>query len=63
VKQRFDKAGVSIPFPQRDVHVYNALPQTTAPEMTKPESAGSSQLAQIKGDISKGGDTDLEVGA
>jgi len=63
VKQRFDKAGVSIPFPQRDVHVYNALPQTTAPEMTKPESAGSSQLAQVKGDISKGGDTDLEVGA
>jgi len=62
VKQRFDKEGVSIPFPQRDVHLYNALPQTAAPEMTKPESAGSSQLAQVKGDISKGGDTDLEVG-
>ena len=27
VKQRFDKEGVSIPFPQRDVHVYNAVPQ------------------------------------
>ena len=26
VKQRFDKEGVSIPFPQRDVHLYNALP-------------------------------------
>jgi small conductance mechanosensitive channel len=26
VKQRFDKEGVSIPFPQSDVHVYNALP-------------------------------------
>jgi small conductance mechanosensitive channel len=26
VKQRFDKDGVSIPFPQRDVHLYNALP-------------------------------------
>jgi small conductance mechanosensitive channel len=27
VKQRFDKEGISIPFPQRDVHVYNtALP-------------------------------------
>jgi small conductance mechanosensitive channel len=62
VKQRFDKQGVSIPFPQRDVHVYNALPQATAPELTKPESAGSSQLAQVKGDISKGGDTDLDVG-
>jgi small conductance mechanosensitive channel len=61
VKQRFDKGGVSIPFPQRDVHVYNALPQATAPEPTKPESAGSSQLAQVKGDISKGGDTELDV--
>lgn len=24
VKQRFDKEGISIPFPQRDLHVYNA---------------------------------------
>jgi len=63
VKQRFDKQGVSIPFPQRDVHVYNALPQTTAPEMTKPESAGSSPPAQVKGDISKGGDTELDEGS
>ena len=62
VKQRFDKQGVSIPFPQRDVHVYNALPQATAPELTKPQSAGSSQLAQVKGDISKAGDTDLDEG-
>ena len=62
VKQRFDKQGVSIPFPQRDVHVYNALPQATVPELTKPESAGSSQLAQVKGDISKAGDTDLDEG-
>jgi small conductance mechanosensitive channel len=23
VKMRFDEAGVSIPFPQRDVHIYN----------------------------------------
>jgi small conductance mechanosensitive channel len=27
VKQRFDKEGISIPFPQRDVHLFNALPQ------------------------------------
>jgi small conductance mechanosensitive channel len=25
VKERFDQAGISIPFPQRDVHVYNAV--------------------------------------
>ena len=62
VKQRFDKAGVSIPFPQRDVHVYNALPQATAPELTKPESAGSSLLAQGKGDVSAGGDASLDAG-
>ena len=62
VKQRFDKAGVSIPFPQRDVHVYNALPQATAPELTKPETAGSSLLAQGKGDVSAGGDTSLDAG-
>jgi small conductance mechanosensitive channel len=30
VKQRFDKDGVSIPFPQRDVHVYNTLPENPA---------------------------------
>jgi hypothetical protein len=42
--------------------VYNALPQTAAPETTKPESAGNSPPAQAKGDISKGGDTDLDVG-
>jgi len=30
VKQRFDAEGVSIPFPQRDVHVYNALPESSA---------------------------------
>ena len=62
VKQRFDKQGVSIPFPQRDVHVFNAPAPTAAPELTKPESAGSSQAAQAKGDISKAGDSDLEVG-
>ncbi len=27
VKEAFDREGISIPYPQRDVHVYNALPQ------------------------------------
>jgi small conductance mechanosensitive channel len=36
VKLRFDREGVSIPFPQRDVHVYSTEP--TAPAKTKVES-------------------------
>jgi small conductance mechanosensitive channel len=32
VKKRFDKDGISIPFPQRDVHVYNASLPTPAAE-------------------------------
>jgi small conductance mechanosensitive channel len=35
VKQRFDEEGVSIPFPQRDVHVY------TAGQPAAVESAGA----------------------
>jgi small-conductance mechanosensitive channel len=32
VKLAFDAQGVTIPFPQRDVHVYTEMPQsTTAP--------------------------------
>ena len=30
VKQRFDQAGISIPFPQRDVHVYQHTAETPA---------------------------------
>jgi small conductance mechanosensitive channel len=30
VKQRFDRDGISIPFPQRDVHVYNHAPPQPA---------------------------------
>ena len=28
VKEEFDRAGISIPFPQRDVHVYQESAQT-----------------------------------
>ncbi len=31
VKQRFDREGISIPFPQRDVYVYHQTPLTTRP--------------------------------
>jgi len=39
VKEEFDKAGISIPFPQRDVHVYQAA-QASADD---PEATGSVQ--------------------
>jgi small conductance mechanosensitive channel len=32
VKKRFDKEGISIPFPQRDVHVYNASLPASPPK-------------------------------
>jgi small conductance mechanosensitive channel len=31
VKLEFDAAGVSIPFPQRDVHLFEETPATTSP--------------------------------
>ena len=30
IKQRFDKEGISIPYPQRDVHMISAAPEVTA---------------------------------
>ena len=31
VKERFDEVGLSIPFPQRDVHLYSAQPEQIEP--------------------------------
>ncbi len=44
VKQEFDKAGISIPFPQRDVHMYHvdSLPASKATSAAKPASTKSS---------------------
>ena len=39
VKLRFDEEGVSIPFPQRDVHVYQEHPPNPAIESSIPETA------------------------
>jgi small conductance mechanosensitive channel len=59
VKQRFDKEGVSIPFPQRDVHLHNILPASAESEVSSPGSAGNSPSASLQGGTPKGGDTDL----
>jgi small conductance mechanosensitive channel len=53
VKVRFDAEGISIPFPQRDVHLFQAARQ---PEETKPEAipatsaANSAELAGRRGE-------------
>jgi len=39
VKLRFDDEGISIPFPQRDVHVYNNSIDTAGPIKHKGEIA------------------------
>jgi len=33
VKEEFDKEGITIPFPQRDVHVHNEIPVSAPPEV------------------------------
>ena len=63
VKERFDAAGVSIPFPQQDIHVINALQvKSDAVSNQAPEAGGSATA--VKGDPSRrgvsGGDTGLD---
>ncbi|MCM2680492.1 mechanosensitive ion channel family protein [Echinimonas agarilytica] len=41
VKMKFDEEGVSIPFPQRDVHVH--MPESVPLELTDPESPSGSK--------------------
>ena len=40
VKEEFDKAGISIPFPQRDVHVHHATPRGEPPVTEISPAAG-----------------------
>jgi small-conductance mechanosensitive channel len=47
VKQRFDKEGISIPYPQQDVHHYNTAVATvpaTATAAVPGKSAAAGQL-------------------
>jgi small-conductance mechanosensitive channel len=45
VKKRFDEEGISIPFPQRDIHVYQetAAPERNTTESPEPPQEGSSR--------------------
>jgi small conductance mechanosensitive channel len=47
VKLRFDREGISIPFPQRDIHVMSG--DTSAAEITAPMVVGESQLSSADG--------------
>jgi small conductance mechanosensitive channel len=67
VKERFDAGGVSIPFPQQDIHVIEALQvksdvaSSKAPASSESESssASSKQQASKAGDV--GGNVELEA--
>jgi small conductance mechanosensitive channel len=46
VKERFDQAGISIPYPQRDIHVYNkAVCYRSAPAGAKTDQSAALQAA------------------
>ncbi|MDH3986140.1 MAG: mechanosensitive ion channel family protein [Gammaproteobacteria bacterium] len=49
VKERFDQDGVSIPFPQQDIHVIEAL-QVNSDATSKPSAAVSGQGGAASGD-------------
>jgi small conductance mechanosensitive channel len=67
VKERFDQGGVSIPFPQQDIHVINALQvksdaasnKAPAPDTRGSTTAGKGQSSR---DSAAGGNVDLEAG-
>jgi small conductance mechanosensitive channel len=44
VKERFDQAGISIPFPQRDIHVYHTT--ATSESLAADEKKEKSQALQ-----------------
>jgi len=56
VKERFDQKGVSIPFPQQDIHVINAL-QVKSDVASKPSAAVPGQ-----GDAASGGKPSARAG-
>lgn len=51
----FNKEGISIPYPQSDVHVY--LPENTKPE----DVAGTSEQEEVKEPVTKGSDGGKEL--
>jgi small conductance mechanosensitive channel len=53
VKERFDSEGVSIPFPQRDIHLY----QEEAPELAVDETAGKPVSADPASERNKASQT------
>jgi small conductance mechanosensitive channel len=55
VKERFDQGGVSIPFPQRDIHIINAQPDSNAAG-----GATATGRQQTPGAAAAGGNTVLD---
>ncbi|TNE32541.1 MAG: mechanosensitive ion channel [Alphaproteobacteria bacterium] len=45
IKLEFDKAGISIPFPQRDVHIYEAAKKPAAKSTAKPSAKAKTKKA------------------
>jgi len=45
VKEQFDKAGISIPFPQRDMHIHHTTPNGRVPGHRVSPAAGEQVLS------------------